>query len=119
MIAGGTNDPFLGTNNVRGRTFNNSGSLNASSILTWGTGGGINVMTSAVVPNSADGRVDVMPAWVYDNTIGGKGIRGRLPDFGVVSAQVAVGTTYPPGATPEQVVVGHVLLPFTAVPQVG
>lgn len=65
--------------------------------------------------NNIDGQADLMPIYIYSNTVP-RGIRGRIPDCSIIASQYPVGATVPLGATPEQVVVGNILIPFPAIP---
>lgn len=70
------------------------------------------------VPNTADGLGDVWPCW-YDWRGGANtqnGIRGQWPDIGYVNAWKPPGDVTPTG-TPEQTVVGNVLIPNGGVAQ--
>lgn len=73
--------------------------------------------TSSTGTNSIDSQVDALPmGWVYDNTTSHKGIRGRLPDWWAVAAQVAVGSTVPSTGSPERIIAGTIMIPGSVAP---
>ena len=102
--------------NSRMRHFNNSGVATALSVLSPSIS---TVLWNVTTANSIDGKADFFPAYVYNSTASFKGIRGRLPDCAAVASQAPVGASFPIGGAPEQVVVGNLLIPFTALPFVG
>ena len=74
--------------------------------LTFRPGGLL--MTSYTTTNALDSTVDALPCvYVYDNTTGLRGIRGRFPDMWIVGNQVVVGSTFPGSGNPERMLVGN------------
>lgn len=67
--------------------------------------------------NAIDSQIDALPnGYVWDATTSHKGIRGRLPDWWQVAAQVAQGSTIPSTGNPERVIAGTFMIPGSVAP---
>jgi hypothetical protein len=96
---------------LRGKTQDNSAAV-VGSTLQWmlglslrPSGSDFNVLTST---NSIDGTVDAIPVgYIVDTTASHHGVRGRLPDFWAIGAQVVPGSTFPGSGNPERMVTGN------------
>ncbi len=112
--------PSMEANNISVRGL----SFNGTTALTSGTGripaisaAGTSMATALTGVNSATGKADGLPvAFVIDSTVGGQGIRGRIPDIELISAMVAVAAGEPAAAAPERCVLGTWAVPMEVVP---
>lgn len=109
---------FVGTG---WRGFSNDGTTAVDSthgkmaILQW-TGGNSDTSVRASL-NAIDSKADAIPMlYVYDTTAAHTSLRGRVPDVWFMGAQVAVGSGTPTAASPDRVMAGEVLIPFSVSP---
>jgi len=102
---------------VGGRGFGGAATVQSVPIYSSMTVSGTAAYFQDVVTtsNAADSTYDGLPAFVVTTTASNMGIRGRIPDVYQISDGAAVGSSHPNSTSQEHVVVGNLLIPFTAV----
>lgn len=74
-------------------------------------------LSSYTTTNVIDGTVDALPCcYIYENTVGRKGMRGRYPDMWECGSQVAVGSVFPSVGNIERVLLGSKMIAMSVAP---
>lgn len=105
---------------IRGLASDGTTAITSTSLSLFGTtmpSSGQSFASDATTTNAIDSQVDALPmGWIYDNTTSHKGMRGRLPDWWAIGAQVAIGSTVPSTGNPERIIVGTIMIPGSVAP---
>lgn len=107
------------TVNIRGMSLNGTSATGNNEVLIvdlWFYPASI-TMGAYTTTNVLDATVDALPCvYVYENTAGRKGMRGRFPDMWESGAQVATGSTFPSVGNIERVLLGSKMIAMSVAP---